>query len=200
MTTINKELNAVRVQADELGITYHHRAGVDKIQGLIDSFVPGLVQVDAEETTAPAPAVAKVQGKLPRNDVVPMDPAEYRRQVQARKRQDCNRLIRCRIQCMNPLKKDWPGEIISTGSAKLGTFKKYIPFNSPEPYHIPKIIHDVLLEKRCSVFYNETSRLGHQVRKSRLVPEYAIEVLEPLTKEALSELARTQAMAAGQGE
>ena len=99
---------------------------------------------------------------------------------------------------MNPSKKEWPGEIVSVGSAKLGTFKKYIPFNSAEPYHIPKIIYDMLMDKKCTIFSSVTDERGNTVRKGRLVNEYAIEILEPLTKEELSELARTQALKAGQ--
>jgi hypothetical protein len=195
MTITNPELTQVRAEADKLGVKYHHRAGVAKIQGLIDNHLP--------QTTSPVPAAVvkaePVQRQVPKAPVVLMTAKQFKDRKLAQQRLACTRLIRVRIQCMNPNKKDWPGEIISTGSAKLGTFKKYIPFNSPEPYHIPKIIFDVLSEKKCSVFYNETARLGHAVRKSRLVPEYAIEVLEPLTPEQLSELARTQALAAGQG-
>ena len=106
--------------------------------------------------------------------------------------------MRCRIQCMNPAKKDWPGEIFSVGSAKLGTFKKFVPFNNPEPYHIPQIIYDMLVEKKCTVFYTERDDRGNKIRKGRLINEFAIEVLPPLTRDELSDLARQQALRAGQ--
>ena len=140
------------------------------------------------------------EGVLAPEDCQPMDQAEYRRKYQnaAVKRKEVSRLIRCRIQCMDPQKKEWPGEIVSVGSAKLGTFKKYIPFNSQEPYHIPKIIYDMLIEKKCTVFYTNTDSRGNKVRQGRLVNAYAIEVLDPLTPEELSDLAKQQALQAGQ--
>lgn len=177
-----REQTAVRDQADALGIKYHHNASDETIQKLIDS-----------EPELP-------EGILPASECQPMSVEEYNRKYNnpSVRRKDVGRLIRCRITCMNPAKKDWPGEIISVGSAKLGTFKKYVPFNSPEPYHIPKIIYDMLKEKQCTVYYTERDDRGNKVRKGRLVNEFAIEVLEPLTKEELSDLARTQAMKAGQ--
>lgn len=181
-----REQTAARTQADSLGLKYHHNANDETIQKLIDS--------QGENIQLPA-------GILPADQCRPMTAEEYLKKYPGnikRNKAEVGKLIRCRIQCLNPAKKEWPGEIFSVGSAKLGTFKKYVPFNSPEPYHIPKIIYDMLLEKKCTVFYTETDNRGNKTRKGRLVNEFAIEVLPPLTREELSDLARRQAMAAGQ--
>ena len=45
------------------------------------------------------------------------------------------------------------------------------------------------------MFYTATDARGNKVRKGKLIKEFAIEVLPPLTKEELEELARRQAMA-----
>jgi len=180
-----REQTAVREQANTLGIKYHHNASDETIQKLIDS------QSTANELP---------EGVLPRDKCQPMDQETFSRKY-GRKgldRKEVAQLIRCRIQCMNPAKKDWPGEIFSVGSAKLGTFKKFVPFNSPEPYHLPRIIYDMLVEKKCTVFHTVTDTRGNKIRKGRLVNEFAIEVLPPLTKEELSDLARQQALKAGQ--
>lgn len=181
-----REQTEVRNQADALGIKYHHNSSDETIQKLIDSNQP------ANELP---------EGVLPLEECQPMDPEIFKRKyakVAGIDRKAAGRLIRCRIQCMNPAKKDWPGEIFSVGSAKLGTFKKFVPFNSPEPYHLPKIIYDMLVEKKCTVFHTERDARGNKIRKGRLVNEFAIEVLPPLTKDELSELARHQALKAGQ--
>lgn len=182
-----KEQTAVRSQADALGINYHHNASDETIQKLIDSKADSANELP--------------EGVLPLEECQPMDPTTYKRKYPTAKgpdRKKVSQLVRCRIQCMNPAKKDWPGEIFSVGSAKLGTFKKFVPFNSPEPYHLPKIIYDMLSEKKCTVFYTEVDDRGNKTRKGRLVNEFAIEVLPPLTREELSELARRQALKAGQ--
>ena len=63
---------------------------------------------------------------------------------------------------------------------------------------MPKIIYDMLIDKKCTIFHTEKDERGNNIRKGRLVNEYAIEVLDPLTPDELSELARTQALQAGQ--
>jgi len=181
-----KAKTETRLKADALGISYHHNANDTTIQALIDAHVV----VDPNK---------KPDNIMSLEECAPLSDKEVaaRRSSVGAKRKECGRLIRCRIQSMDPQKKEWPGEIVSVGSAKLGTFKKYIPFNSAEPYHIPKIIYDMLIEKQCTIFHTVTDR-GNKIRKGRLVNAYAIEVLDPLTSDELSELARTQALQAGQ--
>lgn len=179
---MSKVTTPTRELADTLNIKYHHNAKDETIQKLIDS----------------QQNVGAIADILPANECAPMSAEEYRKKYMGDQRKESGRLVRCRIQCMNPAKKEWPGEIFSVGSAKLGTFKKFVPFNSPEPYHIPKIIYNMLLEKKCTVFYTEVDKRGNKIRKGRLVNEFAIEVLPPLTKEELSDLAKTQALKAGQ--
>ena len=189
-----REQTPVRDHADELGVKYHHNASDETIQKLIDAHLA------AGKEAKPTKKVEGGLNLLPEEQCKPMDREQFRRKYRsaAALRQDAARLIRCRITCMNPAKKDWPGEIFSVGSAKLGTFKKFVPFNSPEPYHIPKIIYDMMVDKKCTVFYTEQDKRGNKIRKGRLVNEFAIEVLPPLTKEELSDLARQQALKAGQ--
>jgi hypothetical protein len=113
--------------------------------------------------------------------------------------QESNRLIRCRVQCMNPNKREWPGEIISVGNAKIGTWKKYIPYNNT-PYHIPKIILDHMKESKCVSFVTARDAGGNETKKPTLIREYAIEELPPLTQQELKELAQQQAMRDGKVE
>lgn len=186
-----KDKTSVQIVAESLGINYHHNANDATIQAQIDSHLLANPPVDPNKM---APGI------LAPEDCIPMTHAEYTKKYKKTgdKRKECSRLIRCRIQNMNPTKKEWPGEFASVGSAKLGTFKKYIPFNSGEAYHMPKIIYDMLIDKKCTIFHTEKDERGNNIRKGRLVNEYAIEVLDPLTPDELSELARTQALQAGQ--
>ena len=185
-----KDKTATQAYADELGVKYHHNAKDATIRKQISA------HLEANPTRIDLPP-----GILQKHaDYVPLTEAEYLAKYpkETSKRMECNRLIRCRIQNLNPAKKEWPGEIISVGSAKLGTWKKYVPFNDGEPYHLPKIIFDELKDKKCTVFHTEKDERGNNVRKGRLVNEFALEVLKPLTKEELSDLGRQQALQAGQ--
>ena len=131
----DEKLIQIRSQADSLGIDYHHRAGVEKIQKLIEA------HLDNQDKTIIEAAVPD----LPKEKIVPMTEEEFKAEQKKENKKNVGALIRCRVQCMNPEKKNWQGEILSVGSAKLGTFKKFVPFNSGEPFHIPKIIYDMMI-------------------------------------------------------
>jgi len=203
--TDDLELQKVRNQAKMLGISFHHRAGVDKIKGLIADFLLEEREQTTEEAVAQAAELDTAeavpdgyQRRVPTQEVKPMTATEFKRRQSQEARKNAGRLIRCNIQNMNPTKREWRGEIISVGSAKLGTFKKFIPFNTGVPYHVPKIIFDVMKEKKCSFFYTVNDEQGNPIRKSRLGDEYALEILPDLSPEELSNLAKTQALQAGQ--
>jgi hypothetical protein len=114
----------------------------------------------------------------------------------SRLKREANELIRCRVVCMNPNKKDWQGEIYTVGNAVVGTVKKYVMFDVE--YHIPRIILQQLEEKQCQVFYTHTDPVTRsKSRKGKLVKEFAIEILPQLTEQELKDLAQRQAMANG---
>ena len=187
MTTLQE----VQTTAKALGIKFHHRAGMAKIQGLIDA------HSNPVDDGRHAEEVSK-QWVLPKAEVIPMTKAKFDRDKLAANRRRATQLVRCMITNMHPEKKAWPGEIISVGSAKLGTFKKFVPFNTGEPYHLPRIIFDVLKDKECSSFFNKKNRQGHTVRRSRLIKEYALVELPRLTPKELEDLRIKQALAKGQ--
>lgn len=117
-----------------------------------------------------------------------------RAEIFAKRKREAAKLVRIRVTCMDPTKKDWPGEIISAGSSKLGTFKKYVPFNGT-PYHVPNIIYQTLKDRTCSIFYEVKHPNGQKTKKTKQVPAFNIELLPPLTMKELEDLAKQQAMA-----
>lgn len=184
---ITDELTALREQADELGIKYHHRAGEAKLKELINAYLADDSDLKVDDDVAASKKTEKI---------VPMTQQEYRKSTDSDRKRLAGRLVRCRITCMDPAKREWKGEIISVGSAKLGTFKKFIPFDGRE-YHIPQIIYDVLKERKYSTFYTVRNHRGVEIRKSRLAPAFAIEVLPPLTPAEIKDLKKQQALAGG---
>lgn len=208
-TDINLELESVRQEASNFGIKFHHRAGVDKIQKLIDEHTDRMIMGEGlEEAEHDAPeleALVEAAERTPQQEawlaktVIPKTEKQWKNEQRRSKRQQAAALVRCIITNTNPEKQSWPGEIVSVGSAKLGTFKKFVPFNTGKPYHLPRIIFDMLKERKCSHFYTEKNRLGHEVKKSRLVNEYTLAELPRLTPEEIDELSRKQKLAEGQG-
>ena len=145
------KLQHIRAQADMLGVKYHHRAGIPKIQELIDA------HLEAQNNPEPSVPLVESAPQKQSEKIVPISAAEFRKDQTRLNHQNAGAIIRCRVQCMDPQKKNWPGDIFSVGSAKIGTYKKYVPFDSEEPWHIPKIIVDMLEEKQCSVIFRPYS-------------------------------------------
>lgn len=170
------ELTVLKARADLLGITYHPSIGLDKLRAK----VAGAVEDKPEEAD---PAVAG-------NNL----PEESEGQTRARLRQEANELIRVRVSCMNPDKKEWDGEIFTTGNSVVGTFSKFVPFNNEEGWHIPRIIYQQLVQRQCQIWVAERDIRGNSIRKSKMIKEFSIEILPNLTADELHELARRQAM------
>ncbi len=114
-------------------------------------------------------------------------------QARLKARKDALKLIRVVITVKDPAKQSWEGEIISAGNDVIGEVKKFIPYmNAEEGYHIPQIILNVLKDKECTVFINRKGADGKMLKRAKQIKAYAIEYLEPLTPDELTELGRSQ--------
>ena len=170
------ELTSLKQRADLLGLSYHPSIGLEKLRDKVNA------ALSVQEETKP-------------EEVAQEPVTETKDQKLRRLRDEAAKLVRIRVTCMNPNKKEWEGEIITAGNAGVGTFKKYIPFNADEGWHVPNIIYQVLKDRECQVFSTVTGPRGNKFRKGKLIKEFAIEVLPPLTEDELKDLAQRQAMA-----
>lgn len=178
--TTQDELAALKARADMMGISYHPSIGLEKLRDKVNAAIEG--KEEKPETSAAAPAAATSEG-------------ETEGQRARRLKDEAHKLVRIRLTCMNPAKAEWPGEIISVGNAVVGSVSKYIPFNADEGWHVPNIIYQHLKERQCQVFTTVQDSRGNKTRKGKLIKEFSIEVLDPLTPEELHDLAQRQAMA-----
>ena len=184
---IPSEIDSLKARAKMMGIVFHPNIGVDKLKLKIENALNGIDDEDILKDLDPAPVKKSAAPPF-------MTHAEYSAEVKVKARRNINRLVRCNVSCMNPDKTEWLGEIISVGSAKLGTFKKYIPFNTDDGYHIPNIIYQALLERKFSTYYTVQGPLGQKIRKSKLTKEFNVQKMDPLTKEELKDLRQQQAL------
>ncbi len=162
------ELAALKERADLLGVKYHPSISLEKLREKVNA------------TLAPT------------DDGAEAAPKKTNR-LAAQKR--ASELVRIRLTCMNPAKKEWEGEIFTVGNAAVGTFKKFIPFNADEGWHVPRIILEQLQERQCQVFVTSRDKRGNTTRQGKLIKEFAVEILPALTEEELKDLAQRQAMA-----
>lgn len=166
------ELASLKSRADMLGIKYHPTISVEKLRDKVNA------AASSEETVEEA-----------QTEPVEETPAQER----ARLKREANELIRIRVTCMNPNKKEWEGEMFTAGNSLVGSFTKYVPFNNDEGWHVPRIIYNQLVNRQCQIFTSIRDARGNTTRQGKLIKEFAIEVLPNLTPDELAELARRQA-------
>ena len=176
---VQDELDALKARANLLGVKFHPSISLEKLREKVNAAV-----------TSDGASTSEEEAK---------DPAEPKQETIGEKRKrlktEALKLVRIRLTCLNPAKKEWEGEIITVGNSLIGSVKKFVPFNADDGWHVPHVIYQQLKERQCQIFHTATDARGNKVRKGKLIKEFAIEVLPPLTKEELDELARRQAMA-----
>lgn len=176
------EIDAVKARLDLMGVKYHSSAGLETLKKKLTAALEGKPEAPAAEEKSDAAApVAETLG-----------------QKRVRIKAEAKKLVRIRLTCMNPAKREWPGEIFTAGNSFLGSVSRYVPFNAQDDgWHVEHIIYEQLKERKCQVFQTVADAKGNKVRKGRLIPEFAIELLPPLTQLEIDELARRQALANG---
>lgn len=167
------ELTALKARADLMGVSYHPSIGLEKLREKVNA------------------AMSPPAEKTP---VVLSKAVETVNEAKLRLRKECSKLVRLRLTCMNPAKKEWEGEIFTCGNSVVGTFTKYVPFNNDEGWHVPQIIVNMLEERKCQVFYTAVDSRGNKSRKGKLIKEFAVEILPDLSPSELHDLAQRQAM------
>jgi hypothetical protein len=172
------ELTTLKARADRLGISYHPSIGLEKLKEKVNA------TVTATEVKAEAPEVT-------------VTAEESKEQRRKRKRLEANTLVRVRITCMNPAKKEWEGELFTAGNSVVGSFTKYVPFNTDEGWHVPQIILNQIQQRMCQIFVSSKDDRGNTVRKGKQIKEFSVEIMPSLSEEELRNLAQRQAMANG---
>lgn len=161
------ELEALKRQADLLGVQYAKNIGVDALRKRVAQ------ALEADPEDAPKVTAAK-----------PSEPTRAQLRAEAAKK------IRVRISCHDPMKKEYQGEIFTVMNSVVGVFKEFVQFD--HPWHVSNIILQQIREKKYQQFYTTKDSRGNKVRKGKLVNAYSVEVLPPLSKEELAALAADQ--------
>lgn len=157
-------LEALKAQADSLGIKYGKTISATMLQQRIDEH-------QATDTSTVNP------------------PKDAPSDLVADMRMDAMRLIRCIVTPMDKAKSNYEGELFEAGNSAVNV-RKFVPFGVVT--HIEKILFDFIQSKTMNVFYDERSSSGRKIRKARQSNGYAIQVLPQLTQKELDDLAKAQ--------
>jgi hypothetical protein len=170
------EREALERQAAQMGLKYHPSISDDKLRERVAEAREGTGS--GAKDTEDKPVSASGKAKAGRSEALALD--------------------RVRVTCMNPNKKEWDGEVFCTGNSELGTVKKFVPFETE--WHVPRVILNMIKRRQYQTFVTKKTPNGGKVKTGKLVREFAVEELPPLTEKELAELKQRQLMAAGQAD
>jgi hypothetical protein len=183
------ELAMLKQRADIMGIKYHPNIKLESLKIKVADKMEGVADEYGEEE---AETIAAAEEAMAADTFTPLM-KETPAQLKAKRKQECLKLVRIRIACMNPVKANMKGDIFSVGNSEIGMIKKYVPFNAEQGWHVPNIILQELRNKQFVSHYDV--KIGNKtVTKTKLIPEYSIEILDQLTAEELKDLANRQLM------
>ena len=183
------ELEVLKQRASLMGVKFHPSIGLPALREKVNAAVLAKGKPAAE-----VQPVAFSDSPLPVFGTnAPI--AETEPQRRARKKREAGELIRIRITCMNPAKSEWDGEIFTVSNSVVGTFKKFVPFLAEDGWHVPRLMLNMIQMRQCQIFVTARDERGNQVKRSKLIKEFAVEILPSLTPAELQDLAQRQAMA-----
>ena len=157
------------------------------------------VSASVAAPTIPAPHVHNMtfEAAEPLPPLVPEVPV-VKESLRAAKKKEARKLLRLRVICMNPAKKEWEGDTFTVGNTLIGTVNRYVPFGNDNGWHVENIIYKMMKRRECQIYVTGKDGKGNSVRKAKLIKEFAIEILPDLTPEEIRALAQRQAMQAGE--
>lgn len=187
------ELSILKQRASLMGIKFSNNIGLDALKERIRVAMESESKAGNKEAEPDEPANEAAVNPLEASKKY-LDKNQARRELQ----REALKLVRIRITCMNPKKKDLPGEIITVANGVVGTVRKFIPFGeaTENGYHVPYIIYKLLKKRKFLNIRTVTDRRNGRIRvEQNWATEFSIDVLPPLTKKELADLAAAQSSA-----
>lgn len=173
-------LASLKARADLMNISYSNNIGADTLAQKIENKLAGIADPDDQ-----APV------ELPKKSDAMRRMEMYN---------DNMKLVRLRISCLNPSKRDLPGEILTVSNRLLGTVRKFVQYgeSTDEGFHVPYILYKFMKNRKfLSIKQVKDRRTNQMVKQEQWVSEYALEVLPQLTEQERQQLANRQAAANG---
>lgn len=176
---------ALKQAAKLMGMTFHPSIGYDKLLAKYNEMVAA--ETEEEDFTDEDGSDRRVVN-------VPTDPEvglreETPRETEFRVRKEMRKLVRVEVQCLDPLKKAWNGEICTVAN-DVFTVRRMIPFNTE--WHIEQCLAD-FLEERVYQYFVETTVNGNKVQVPKTGKAFSVKYLDPLTPKQMGLLAIKQA-------
>lgn len=178
------EMTILKQRATMMGIKFSNNIGLEALRKKVADAQEGITEQEQPEVNPLSTTTSAVQ--------------EDKLSMAQRIRLENTRLVRVRIQNLDPKKKDLPGEILTVANDYMGTVRKFVPYGeaTDNGYHIPYCLYKLLKSRKFLHVSVKKGRNGKERVEQQWVREFAIEILPQLTKEELKQLGQAQ-LAAG---
>lgn len=176
------EMTILKQRATMMGIKFSNNIGLEALRKKVADAQEGITEQEQPEVN-PLATTTVQEDKL---------------SMAQRIRLENTRLVRVRIQNLDPKKKDLPGEILTVANDYMGTVRKFVPYGeaTDNGYHIPYCLYKLLKSRKFLHVSVKKGRNGKERVEQQWVREFAIELLPQLTEEELKQLGQAQ-LAAG---
>ncbi|UVX30954.1 hypothetical protein P4a_00022 [Klebsiella phage VLCpiP4a] len=176
------EMTILKQRATMMGIKFSNNIGLEALRKKVADAQEGITEQEQPEVN-PLATTTVQEDKL---------------SMAQRIRLENTRLVRVRIQNLDPKKKDLPGEILTVANDYMGTVRKFVPYGeaTDNGYHIPYCLYKLLKSRKFLHVSVKKGRNGKERVEQQWVREFAIEILPQLTEEELKQLGQAQ-IAAG---
>lgn len=211
------ELTVLKQRARMMGLNFSNNIGLEALRQKVADAQEGENDADTQGDTGSDTALGAANSNsnaptevermvdtesglvIPSADPLPGETQtqainRFRRELRAEQL----RLVRVRIQNLNPNKSDLPGEIFTVANDYIGNVTKFIPYGeaTDDGYHIPYCIFTQLRDRRFNhIRTGKDKKTGTPKVETSWNKEFAIEVLPLLTPSELKDLAIAQASA-----
>ena len=189
-----------------LGVEFSNNIGTDTLrQRIADKLAekekPPVVEDEKQPEPNALEETAKIADAKDTVEAVPEKAEKKERPVTLREKlyRDNMKLVRCRIQNLDPKKKDLHGEVFAVANEFIGTVRKFVPYGevTDDGFHIPYVIYKQLIKRKfLNIRTIKDKHTGTNITKTAWAKEFSIDVLDPLTEKELEQL-KTAQIAAG---
>lgn len=180
--TPEEVLEGLKQKAKSLGIRFHPSIKEEKLRAkILDHHKEMERQAKKIKVTNQSP---ELQMELAKQSISSTQGGKSLREI----RQQQLELVRVRVNPLNVHMNGLKGQVFSVINGVVGEVKKYVPFNSPYGWHIPRILLDEIESKQYQTFREFKTPTGKTVMKNELAKAYAVEILPPLTDAELASI------------
>lgn len=185
------ELSLLKQRARMMGVQFSNNIGLESLKERIRAKQEGESE-SSEQKSEVTPLVDPAK---------PAPVAGKRKTLRQHLIEENMKLVRLRITCLDPKKKDLPGEVFTVANEHLGTVRKFVPYGevTDNGYHVPYCIYKALKARKFLNIRTYKDRQNqNQIKVEQgWAQEFALEVLPPLTPDEIKKLAAAQSAAGG---